>query len=192
MNQAGVDHGPAVAGRIAHFFHILADELAGSFRMTGIDLAHIGHEDFRINPARGRNLKTHKVCNVGDEGVAVVHLHAPGRRFGLQLADESDGSVVLLPADQDAVTRGDVSVLEVAVGPAGIRGDRNIVAHEPHLRVIALWRKPSNILLAGWLADAAEDHKSVTVVPSLAGAELEVVLPGSTRDGCASSIRRSS
>jgi hypothetical protein len=32
----------------------------------------------------------------------------------------------LLLAHQNAVTRGDVFVLEVAVGPAGIRGDWNI------------------------------------------------------------------
>jgi hypothetical protein len=30
------------------------------------------------------------------------------------------------------------------------------MAHEPHLRVIALWRKSSNIALAGRLADTAE------------------------------------
>jgi putative tryptophan/tyrosine transport system substrate-binding protein len=29
---------------------------------------------------------THELSDVGDEGVAVVQLHAPGRRFGLQLA----------------------------------------------------------------------------------------------------------
>src|SRR5262249_56628714 len=121
-----------------------------------------------------------------DEGVAVVELHAPGRRFGLQLADVSDGPVVLLLVHQNAIARSDVSVLEVAVGPAGIGGDRNIMAHEPHLGVIALWRKSSNILLAGWLADTAEDHKGVAVIPSLAGAELEVVLPGSARGGRAS------
>ena len=51
MNQAGGDHGAAVPGRIAHFFDILADKLVGGFRMPGIDLAHIAHEDFRINPA---------------------------------------------------------------------------------------------------------------------------------------------
>src|SRR5262249_79980 len=116
---------------------------------------------------------------------------APGRRFRLQLADVGDGSVVLLLAHQNAVTRGDVCVLEIAVGPTGIRGDRNIMPHEPHLGVIALWRKPSNVLLAGRLADTAEDHKGVAVVPSLAGAELEVVLAGSARGDRAACSRRS-
>ena len=51
VNQAGVDHGAAIAGRITHLLHILADELVGGFRMPGINLAHIAHEDFRINPA---------------------------------------------------------------------------------------------------------------------------------------------
>src|SRR5262249_15698612 len=115
---------------------------------------------------------------------------APGRRFGLQLADVSDGSVVLLLAHQNAVTRGDVFVLEIAVGPPRIRGDRNIMPHEPHLGVIALWRKPSNILLAGWLTDTAEDHKSVAVVPGLAGTELEVVLAGSAGGSHAPRILR--
>ena len=46
MNQAGVDHGAAVPGRIAHFLHILADEFVGSFRMPGVDLAHVAHENF--------------------------------------------------------------------------------------------------------------------------------------------------
>src|SRR5262249_23603307 len=131
-----------------------------------------------------------KLCDVGDEGVAVVELHAPGRRFGLQLADVCDGSVVLLLAHQDAITRGDVPVFKVAVGPAGIGGDRNIMPHEPHLGVIALWREPSNILLAGCLADAAEDHKRVTVVPGLARTKLEVVLAGSARGGRAACSRR--
>src|SRR5215471_7686354 len=97
----------------------------------------------------------------------------------LQVVDfacSCDGSVVLLLAHQNAIARSDVSVLEVAVGPAGIGGDRNIMPHEPHLRVIALWRKPGDVTLAGWLADTAEDHKRVAIVPGLAGAELEVVL----------------
>src|SRR5262249_32090672 len=51
INQAGGDHGAAVPGRVAHFLDILADELVGGFRMPGIDLAHIGDEDFRIDPA---------------------------------------------------------------------------------------------------------------------------------------------
>src|SRR5262249_24482483 len=117
-------------------------------------------------------------------------LHAPGRRFGLQLADVSDGSVVLLLAHQNAITRGDVPVLKVAVGPAGIGGDRYIMPHQPHLRVIAPWRKASDILLAGWLTDAAENHKGVAVVPGLAGAKLEVVLAGSARGGRAACSRR--
>ncbi len=50
MYHAVSDHGAAVPGRIAHFLHILADELVGRFRMPAIDLVHIGHEDFRINP----------------------------------------------------------------------------------------------------------------------------------------------
>jgi len=61
---------------------------------------------------------------------------------------------------------------------------------EPHLWVIALWRKPSNVLLAGCLADAAEDNKRVTVVPGLARTKLEVVLPGSTGGGRAPCILR--
>src|SRR5262249_60905381 len=44
-NQAGGDHGAAIAARIAHFLDILADEFVGGFRMPGIDLAHITHED---------------------------------------------------------------------------------------------------------------------------------------------------
>jgi hypothetical protein len=36
LNHAGGDHGAAVPGRIAHFLHILADELVGGFRMPGI------------------------------------------------------------------------------------------------------------------------------------------------------------
>src|SRR6516165_5375302 len=102
--------------------------------------------------------------------------------LALQLADESDGSVVLLLAHQDAVTRSDVSVLEVAVGPARIRGDRNVMAHEPHLGVIALRRKPGNVVLGGRLADTAEDHKSVAVVPGLSRAKLEVILAGAAGD----------
>ena len=51
MNQAGIDHGAAVPSRIAHFFDIIADELVGGLGMSGVDLAHVGHEDFRINPA---------------------------------------------------------------------------------------------------------------------------------------------
>jgi hypothetical protein len=69
-------------------------------------------------------------------------------------------------------------------------GDRNIMPHQPHLGVIAPWRKSSNIVLAGFLADTAEDHKRVAVVPGLAGAELEVVLAGTSRDGRAPRILR--
>jgi hypothetical protein len=29
------------------------------------------------------------------------------------------------------------------------------MSHDPHRRVIALWRQPSNVVLAGWLADMA-------------------------------------
>jgi hypothetical protein len=57
------------------------------------------------------------------------------------------------------------------------------MAHNPHLGVIALRRRPPNIPLAGWLADTAEDDKRVTVVPGLARAELEIVLAGTTRGG---------
>jgi hypothetical protein len=55
--------------------------------------------------------------------------------------------------------------------------------HQPHFGVIALWRKPSNVFLAGCLADAAEYNKGVTVVPGLARTKLDVVLPGSARGG---------
>src|SRR5262249_10834800 len=81
-----------------------------------------------------------------------------------------------------AITRCDVSVFEVAVGPTRIRWDRNIMPHDPHLGVIALWRKPSNILLARRLADTAEDHKGMAVVPGLARTKLEVVLAGAAGD----------
>jgi hypothetical protein len=64
------------------------------------------------------------------------------------------------------------------------------MAHEPHLRVIALWRKAGNVLLAGRLADTAEDHEGVAIVPGLAGAKLEVVLAGSTRGGHSPRILR--
>src|SRR6516162_11136459 len=100
-----------------------------------------------------------------------------------------DDSVVLVLVDEHAVARSDVPVLKVAVSPARIRGDRHIMPHEPHFGVIALWRKPSNVLLAGCLADAAEDDKRVTVVPGLARTKLEVVLAGSAR-GSRAPIRR--
>ena len=65
--------------------------------------------------------------------------------------------------------------IPVKVGPAGIRGDRHIMPHQPHFGVIALWRKPSNVFLPGCLADAAEYNKGVTVVPGLARTKLDVV-----------------
>src|SRR5215469_7512108 len=56
------------------------------------------------------------------------------------------------------------------------------MAHDPHLGVIALRRKPGNVVLGGRLADTAEDHKSVAVVPGLARAKLEVILTGAGGD----------
>src|SRR6516164_4196607 len=99
----------------------------------------------------------------------------------LQLTNISNDSIVLSFVHQHAIARSDVLVLEVAVGPAGIRGDWNIMPHDPHLWVIALWRQSGNVVLAGCLADAAEHHKGVAVVPRLARAELDVVVPGSAR-----------
>ena len=190
MNQAGGDHGAAVPGRVAHFFDIVAYELVGGLRMSGVDLTKIVHKDLRINPARGRYLKTHEVADVSDEGVAVVQLDAPEVGARLQLSDMGDDSIVLLLVDQHAIARSDVLVLEVAVGPARIRGDGNIMPHNPHRGVITLWRKPSNVFLAGWLADTAEYNKGVTVIPGLARTKLDVVLPGSARGGRARCIRR--
>ena len=64
-----------------------------------------------------------------------------------------DDSIVLVLVDQHAIARSDVLVLEVSVGPARIRGDRNIMAHDPHLGVIALWRKQERLAkLAGGVA----------------------------------------
>ena len=54
----------------------------------------------------------------------------------------------------------------------------------------ARWDLMGQDLLAGCLADAAEDNKRVTVVPGLARTKLEVVLPGSTGGGRAPCILR--
>ena len=84
---------------------------------------------------------------------------------GLQLTNIGNDSIVLGLIHQYAIARRDVPVFKVAVGPASIRGDRDIVPHDPHLWVVALWRKPGNVALAGCLADTAEHHKGVAVVP---------------------------
>src|SRR4029077_1388822 len=89
---AGSDHGAAVPGRVAHFFDIVANELVGGLGMSGVDLTKAVHKHPRINPARGWCLKTHEVCDVSDEGVAVEQLDAPEVRARLQLSDMGDDS----------------------------------------------------------------------------------------------------
>src|SRR3974377_1055084 len=97
---------------------------------------------------------------------------------GLQLTNVSNDSIVLSFVHQQAIAGRCVPVLEVAVGPARIRGDRYIMPHDPHLGVITLWRKPSNVAPAGCLADTAEHHERVAVVPR---AELDVIFPRTAR-----------
>jgi len=72
MNQAGGDHGAAIPGRIAHFLDIIANELPGGLGMSGINLAHVVHEDLWIDQRQRRHFEAHEACDVGDEGVAVI------------------------------------------------------------------------------------------------------------------------